>query len=143
MKRISLSAAAAVATMAIGPHANAAELTVIISGATPAKGQFLVSVFNSQVNWMKNSHMQDVVAVTSDGSGRAALDVPPGSYGIAIIHDANGDGKINTNALGIPTEAFGFSNNAKAGFGPPGFRRAVFDVAATGTAITIQLESAP
>ncbi|MEO9825294.1 MAG: DUF2141 domain-containing protein [Paracoccaceae bacterium] len=90
----------------------------------PAKGQFLVSVFNSQAGWLKQSRVQDVVAVTSDGFGRAALDVTPGSYGIAIIHDANGDGKINTIALGIPTEAFGFSNNAKAGFGPPGFRRA-------------------
>ncbi|MEO9895189.1 MAG: DUF2141 domain-containing protein [Paracoccaceae bacterium] len=90
----------------------------------PAKGQFLVSVFNSQAGWLKQPHVQDVVAVTSDGFGRAALNVPPGSYGIAIIHDAKGESKINTIALGIPTEAFGFFNNAKADFGPSGFRRA-------------------
>jgi uncharacterized protein (DUF2141 family) len=53
-------------------------------------------------------------------------DIPPGTYALAVIHDENVNGKLDTNALGIPTEGYGFSNDAKAWFGAPTFRAASF-----------------
>jgi uncharacterized protein (DUF2141 family) len=35
---------------------------------------------------------------------------------------------MDFNVLGIPTEAFGFSNNASGSFGPPKFEAARFTV---------------
>lgn len=47
----------------------------------------------------------------------------PGTYGIAIYHDANANHHIDrAGALGLPTEGFGFSNNASTLFGLPNFR---------------------
>ena len=44
----------------------------------------------------------------------------PGSYAVAIIHDENGNSKLDT-LMGIPREGFGFSRNPAIGFGPPKF----------------------
>ncbi len=54
------------------------------------------------------------------------LDIPPGTYALAVIHDENLDGKLATNLMGVPTEGYGFSTDAKAVFGPPSFDAASF-----------------
>lgn len=51
--------------------------------------------------------------------------LPPGGYAIAIIHDENGNNRLDTFA-GIPREGFGFSENPPIRFGPPSFRSARF-----------------
>jgi len=53
-------------------------------------------------------------------------DIPSGTYAMAVVHDENMNGKLDTNWLGIPTEGYGFSNDAKALLGPPTFSAASF-----------------
>ena len=53
-------------------------------------------------------------------------DIPPGTYAIAVIHDENMDGKLETNWLGIPTEGYGFSDDVKDVVGVPSFSAASF-----------------
>ena len=53
-------------------------------------------------------------------------DIPPGTYALAVVHDENMNGKLDTNLLGIPTEGYGFSNNAKGSLGAPSFSAASF-----------------
>ncbi len=68
-------------------------------------------------------------------------NLPPGSYALAVYHDENGDGKLDTNFLGIPTERYGFSNDARSMmFFPPSFAAARFVVPAAGTAISLRLK---
>jgi small-conductance mechanosensitive channel len=50
----------------------------------------------------------------------------PGTYALAVIHDENMNGKLDTNWLGIPIEGYGFSNGAKGLFGAPSFSAARF-----------------
>jgi uncharacterized protein (DUF2141 family) len=52
--------------------------------------------------------------------------IPPGTYALGVIHDENLNGKLDTNWLGIPTEGYGFSKDAKALLGPPSFSAASF-----------------
>ena len=52
--------------------------------------------------------------------------IPLGTYALAVIHDENSNGKLGTNWLGIPTEGYGFSNDAKAMLGKPSFADASF-----------------
>lgn len=53
---------------------------------------------------------------------RICIYVPgPGTYGVAVYHDADGNHKLNRNGLGLPLEGFGFSNNPTATFGMPRF----------------------
>ncbi|HVF93249.1 MAG TPA: DUF2141 domain-containing protein [Sphingomonas sp.] len=54
--------------------------------------------------------------------------LPYGTYAIAVIHDENGNSRLDTLA-GIPREGFGFSRNPALGFGPPRFAAARFTVA--------------
>ena len=54
------------------------------------------------------------------------LDIPPGTYALAAVHDENMNGKLDTNWLGVPKEGYGFSNNAKAVLSAPSFSAATF-----------------
>ncbi len=58
-------------------------------------------------------------------------DVEPGEYAISLLHDENGNGKVDK-ALFIPTEGFGFSRDAKLRLGPPRFAAAAFKVSDEG-----------
>jgi uncharacterized protein (DUF2141 family) len=54
------------------------------------------------------------------------LDVPPGTYALAVIHDENMNGKFDDNWMGVPQEGYGFSNEAKAVMSAPSFEAAEF-----------------
>ena len=42
----------------------------------------------------------------------------PGQWSLLLIHDSNGNGKLDKR-FGIPREGFGFSGNPAIRFGPP------------------------
>jgi len=67
------------------------------------------------------------------------LDIPPGIYALAVIHDENMDGKLGTNWLGVPTEGYGFSNDAKALLSAPSFDAASFPYDGSDIDLTITL----
>ncbi|WP_232279356.1 DUF2141 domain-containing protein [Psychromonas ingrahamii] len=54
-------------------------------------------------------------------------DILPGKYAMAVIHDENTNGKLDTNLIGVPKEGFGFSNNAKALLSAPSFSAPSFE----------------
>ena len=49
----------------------------------------------------------------------------PGSYALAVYQDVDGNGELDRNALGLPTEPYGFSNDIGR-LGPPRFAQALF-----------------
>jgi uncharacterized protein (DUF2141 family) len=53
-------------------------------------------------------------------------DIPPGTYALAVFHDENMNGKLDTNWLGIPKEGYAFSNDVKALLAAPSFSAASF-----------------
>ncbi len=67
-------------------------------------------------------------------------DIPPGTYALAVFHDENMNGTLDTNWLGIPTEGYGFSNDVKASLGPPSFAAASFAYDGRTLEMTIRLE---
>lgn len=67
------------------------------------------------------------------------LDISPGTYALAVIHDENMDGKLGTNWLGVPREGYGFSNDAKASMGAPSFEAASFPYDGQNLDLTIRL----
>jgi uncharacterized protein (DUF2141 family) len=67
-------------------------------------------------------------------------DIPPGRYALAVVHDENMNGKLDTNHLGIPTEGYGFSNDVKGLLGPPSFAAASFAYDGRNLELTIRLE---
>lgn len=54
-------------------------------------------------------------------------DIEYGVFAIALYQDVNGDGKINKNMLGVPTEPYAFSNNVKPVVKAPQFKNCKFE----------------
>ena len=51
----------------------------------------------------------------------------PGTYAIAVIHDENLNGELDTNIFGVPKEGYGFSGGAEVSmFSAPSFSEAEF-----------------
>ncbi|SEH48272.1 DUF2141 domain-containing protein [Magnetospirillum fulvum] len=68
-------------------------------------------------------------------------NLPPGRYAVALYQDRNGNDRLDKTMFGLPTEPYGFSNDASAPLGPPDFDQAAFVIAQTEQhhAITITL----
>lgn len=103
------------------------KLVLKIEGFRNNKGQVLVSVFKG-IDGYPDKHEKAFKKFQLKVSDRTATvdmpSIPAGDYAIAILHDENSDGKMNTNWIGWPKEGFGFSNNAMGTFGPPSFNKA-------------------
>lgn len=66
-------------------------------------------------------------------------DIPPGTYALAVVHDENMNGKLDKKWPGIPTEGYGFSNDAKTLLGAPAFSAASFPYDGRNLELTIGL----
>ena len=53
-------------------------------------------------------------------------ELPYGEYAIKVYHDEDDDGEIDLSFFGVPTEDYGFSNNASGMFGPADYDDAKF-----------------
>lgn len=62
-----------------------------------------------------------------------------GVYAAAIYHDENGNGKFDKNAIGLPGEGGGFSNNPGLFLFTPSHTQVAFHVASNHTRIEIQI----
>jgi uncharacterized protein (DUF2141 family) len=60
------------------------------------------------------------------GRARWMLELPYGDYAIKAFHDLNDNGTLDRNALEIPSEPYGFSNDARGRLGPPRWEEARF-----------------
>ena len=63
-----------------------------------------------------------------------------GEYAASVFQDLNLNGKLDTNAIGSPSEPWGVSQNAKAKrFGPPLYKDAKFEYRGGPETISIKL----
>lgn len=117
-------------------------LQVSISGASSDAGSIRVLIF-SKPSGFPDQVKQAVRSISlPPKNGKASFklsDLPPGTYAIGVIHDQDNNGKLRTNAVGYPTEKFGFSNNPKVYFGPPAFEKAAFVLGKTAVSLEISL----
>ena len=68
------------------------------------------------------------IVMVEAGTSSFEYELPAGQYAVGIFHDVNLNNKIDNNFLGLPKEQYGFSNNARALFGPPSFEEAAFEL---------------
>ena len=112
--------------------ALAGDLEIRLDGLRSADGDARIAL-HRRVDGVKFPDGAGVVAAISRravaGSMRVVFtDLPPGDYAVAAFHDADGDGELATNLLGMPTEGYGFSNGARGFMGPPRFDAAAVTV---------------
>jgi uncharacterized protein (DUF2141 family) len=89
----------------------------------------LLAVYDSDKNFTKVPQAKTTRRINgSKGDLKIVIhDLPAGLYAIASYHDENGNGKLDTSALGIPEEGYGFSNDARGLFSPPKFSEAIVE----------------
>jgi uncharacterized protein (DUF2141 family) len=105
------------------------DLTVQISGLRSNSGKCLISLYNGKSGFPTDpeSALSTSTALIKDRKCVVVMkNIPPGEYAIAIVHDENSNGKLDSNFLGIPKEGIGISNNAKSLIGPPDFEDSRF-----------------
>jgi len=66
-------------------------------------------------------------------------ELKPGAYAVITFHDENDDRKLDKNALGLPTEGYGFSNDAEGFLAAPSFKDAAVMLGGHDRAIAITL----
>ncbi len=123
------------------PPAAEGSLTVAFQGVTQPRGVVLCAVFDSKAAFDANTHpVRTLELPAGEGNFSATFaGLPAGRYGVKAFHDRDGDGKMKFNRLGMPLEPYGFSNNARAPFGPPSWRAASFAVAPGANSQVIRL----
>lgn len=139
MKNLSILAAAfalgfasAAAQAGAAGAAETSSLTLSFKGLQEKRGAILFVLVNSEAAYDDKAPAvsQDMLPVSGDTVTKTLSGLAPGRYAIKAFHDVDGDGRMGTNPFGIPTEPFGFSNNAAAVMGPPKWEAAAFEVKA-------------
>ena len=133
-------AATIAAVTSLAGHAAAADLEVRIEGLRSADGTVNVAL-HRQVAGAEFPGDAGVEAASlraaAPGTVRFVFaDLVPGAYAVAAFHDADGDGALATNFLGMPIEGYGFSNGALGFMGPPSFEAAAVTVGAEETVLS-------
>lgn len=142
-RRPAMLGAAALALLAPA-FASAADLTVRIEGVRSADGDIRVAL-HRRADGVDFPDSAGILKAAMRPAGKAGdlvfAGLAPGVYAVAAFHDEDRDGDLNTNLLGMPTEGYGFSNEARGTFGPPGFDAAAFTIRAgeERPAVTVKL----
>jgi uncharacterized protein (DUF2141 family) len=107
--------------------AIAHELTINVENVKSTKGFLYVALHNSETTWMKQGIQGQKLPMTEKTVKVVFKDLPAGDYAVTLYQDENDNGQIDKDAIGIPSEPYGFSNNG-ANFGPPSFKDSLVSV---------------
>ena len=133
-------AAAAALFAGLAGNAPAADLDLGFSDVRSAKGVLRICLTADPDNFP--ACVDDADALTRTIPARAGAlrfaALPRGQYAVAVIHDENGNAKLDTFA-GIPREGYGFSRNPPIMFGAPKFAAARFTLGGDANAQQIRL----
>ena len=110
-------------------NVDAATLDIAVTDIETAEGFIMLALFDSADAFDNGGEAVRAVRLAVDGAEVTTRfeNLPAGNYAIKLYHDANGNGEMDTNALGLPVEGYGFSNDAGR-FGAPPFADAAFEV---------------
>jgi len=140
MKKINFIAIFVLLT-SIGAYAQQYNLTIKVKGLESTKGNISIGLYNNADNFPEVGKVYKDTDAKIDGKdfSYTFYNVAKGTYAVAIFHDENKNFKMDKNFFGIPTEAYGFSNDASGTFGAPDFEDASFKIS-NNKIITITLK---
>ena len=123
-----LSAALAVLPVLAAP-ALADRLEVLVTGVPDDLGVVACSLHSDPGGFPQGTPLAADRVPPRGGQARCVFsDLAPGRYAVAVIHDADNDGQLGVNFLGIPTEGWGVSGNAAPRLRAPRFDESAFDL---------------
>lgn len=129
------------ALASVAGTAQAADLRITVAGAGTT-GAIYGKIFPDAASFDKreNSIAAFVIPPREGSAAVSFSSLPPGRYAVAVFQDVNGNQKLDSNFLGVPTEPYGFSRDATGTMGPPGFEQAAVDFGGNDLAVVIHLQ---
>ena len=117
-------------------------LLLTVVGIENDEGKIAVALSNSRKDYesYETVFRSANILIKNDIAEYTFEELPFGEYAIKVYHDEDNDGEINRNFLGIPSEDYGFSNNASASFGPADYDDAKFIFNTSKLSISIDIE---
>ncbi|BEP67346.1 MULTISPECIES: DUF2141 domain-containing protein [Variovorax] len=126
-----------IAAAALAPlGALAADLNLRIADGPAAGATLYVALYNDAASYAESKALASQTAPLREGKARFVFtDLAPGRYALRVFADENGNGKLDTNLVGMPIERYGFSNDAKGNRGAPDFEAAALRIDADAQAV--------
>jgi uncharacterized protein (DUF2141 family) len=113
-----------------------------IFGLRSARGLVQICVTTQATHFpdcRKDANARRLTVTADKAASLDFSDLPAGDYAVALIHDENGNGKLDT-FMGIPREGFGFSRNPAIRFGAPSFSSAEFKITSGAVAQQVKMK---
>lgn len=102
-------------------------LTVTVNNAKDDTGKMVYSL-STEDQFMKAPPLMATAVEIKDGIATAIFEnVPAGDYAVMVLHDKNGNQRMDFDTNGMPKEAYGMSNNPMS-YGPPTWADAKFEL---------------
>ncbi len=148
-----LAAAALAALWLVMDSARPADLKVTVSGIRSDAGSLMIGLYDSAGGFESAiakageggvlndpGRLAGVVMRAKAGSLSIAFpQLPPGRYAVIVVHDENNNGKLDENVVGLPTEGFGFSNDARGLLSAPSFAAAAVGLGVEDRQVAVSL----
>lgn len=138
--RSSVAALAALAAglpvIVFGPYATASDdasatLRLDVSSFRNTKGAMSCRLFTDASGFPDGEGTATVRAPIEGTQASCTFsNLKPGIYAVAVVHDENGNGKLDKNLVGVPTEGYGVSNNRTYALSSPKWDESKFTIAA-------------
>ncbi len=109
--------------------AGRASLTIDLVGFKDTSGKAIIYLFDNEKSFKSadmrkdrkevEKYFRSLVEVPIQVAGNSLSakckigNLQPGEYAAVAFHDGNGNGKVDSNLVGVPTEGFGFSNDVR------------------------------
>ena len=124
---------------ACAPGARGSALLVKISNFKDRTGLLRISTYlATEADWLVKKHYAKRIDMPVPPAGDVEVCVAlngPGRYGVAVLHDRNGDHHAN-----IFRDGGGFSNNPSIGFSKPDVSKVAFNAGPGVTPVGITLK---
>jgi uncharacterized protein (DUF2141 family) len=132
----------------------AGELRITVKGINSPDGVILIGLYDNAESFKRAIELSDKEGFLNDPNrvAGAALranialkgavlfsNLEPSRYAIIVFHDENSNGRLDKTFWGVPTEPYGFSNDARGVLDAPKFDDAAITLDGSDKAVVITL----
>ncbi len=119
------------------------KLVLNVNNIRTDQGIIWVGIYNSKENFLiKERAIIERYDVTRKSPNQSLVihALPYGEYAIALFHDENGNGLLDKNFFGIPSEPYAFSRKPRTKWRLPKFEEIKFHFTSDQQVLTTKLE---
>jgi uncharacterized protein (DUF2141 family) len=106
------------------------DISIKVKDIDNSGGKLYIGLYNKKKDFkdILKTYKNSIVDINSSTLKVIFKNVPKGFYAISLFHDKNGNGELDKNLFGVPTEGYGFSNNIRHMFRGANFEESKFEL---------------